>query len=148
MSTLAFFRQARVDGGMRTGVDWDDTPLLHDFQEGSDEHDPAIIWYVDVEFVGDTLPIDAESARQWLVRRGTTVAGALRSLAEDLSLGIDVGSWPAKRDIVGLPRGVEGLISCSAVRRVDCRHIAEHLRELAGQWRQIIRHLPPMREAA
>jgi hypothetical protein len=148
MGTLAFFRQARVDRGMRTGVDWNETPLLHDFQEGGDEHDPAIIWYVDVEFVGDALPVDAEKARQWLVRRGTTVAAALRSLADDLSLGIDVGSWPVKRAVVGLPRGVTGAISCSAVRRIDCRHIAERLHELADHWRQIIRRLPPMREAA
>lgn len=148
MGTLAFFRQARVDGGIRTGVDWNDTPLLHEFEEGNEEHDPAIIWYVDVEFAGDTLPVSAEDARRWLIRRGTAVAARLNKLADELSLGIDVASWPIRRSLEGLPRGVTGTISCSAVRRIDCRHIAERLRELARQWREIIRHLPPLREAA
>jgi hypothetical protein len=104
--------------------------------------------YVDVEFDGDTLPADPEEARHWLVRRAGAVATALRAVADELSLGIDVGSWPVKRSIGELPRGVRATISCSAVRRSDCRQIAERLLELASQWRQIIRHLPRMREAA
>lgn len=148
MPTLAFYRQARVDGGMRTGVDWGDTPLLHEFQPGNDQDDPAITWYVDVEFDGEDLPADPEAARNWLVRRGTAVAAALRHLADELLLGIDVGSWPLKRPISGLPRGVKGAVSCSASRRVDCRHIAQRLADLAEQWRGVIRRLPRMREAA
>ncbi|MGH7140594.1 MAG: hypothetical protein ACREHD_33090 [Pirellulales bacterium] len=148
MAKLAFYQQARVDGGMRSGVDRDDTPLLHEFHEGSGEQDPALLWYVDVEFEGDALPNDAEAARRWLVRRAASVAAALGQLADDLALGVDIASRPLKRSIEGLPQDVLGTISCSAVRRMDCRQIAERLRNLAAQWRQIIRRLPQMREAA
>lgn len=145
---LAFYRQARVDGGMRTGVDWDDTPLLHEFTPGSDDNDPALAWYVDVEFEGDTLPSGAEEVRRWLMRRGATVATSLRTVADELALGIDVATWPMKRSLGDLPRGVHATLSCSAMRRIECREIGQRLRELADDWRKIIRRLPPMREAA
>lgn len=148
MEKLAFYRQARADGGVRTGVDLNDTPLLHDFQKGTDDRDPTILWYVDVEFEGDALPRDAEEARQWLLRRSRSIANSLLAAADEISAGIDVGSWPVKQSMVYLPRGVLGTVGFSAIRRVDCRQIAERLRELANQWRSIIRALPPMREAA
>jgi hypothetical protein len=148
MAKLAFYRQARVDGGIRTGVDRGDTPLLHEFQKGSDQDDPAIAWYVDIEFDGENLPSDPEDARIWLLRRGTAIMAALRQLSGHLSLGIDVGAWPIKQPVPGLPRGVECTLSCSAIRRIDCRQIAERLAVLADRWRSIIRHLPRMREAA
>lgn len=143
-----FYRQARADGGVRTGVDGDDTPLLHEFQRGTDELDPIILWYVDVEFEGDALPANAEEARRWLVRRASAIAKSLRAVAGELSAGIDVGSWPVKRSLPDLPQGVQAVVTCSAIRRIDCRQIAERLLELARHWRPIIRGLPPMREAA
>ena len=151
MGKLAFYRQARIDGGMRTGVDWDDTPLLHEFAPGSDDNDPALVWYVDVEFEGDAcyaVPSGAEVVRRWLLRRGAAVATSLRTVADELALGIDVATWPMKRSLGDLPRGVHATVSCSAMRRIDCREIGQRLRELADDWRQIVRRLPAMQEAA
>jgi hypothetical protein len=148
MGKLAFYRQARIDGGMRTGVDYDDTPLLHEFAPGSDDNDPALVWYVDIEFEGDSLPSSADDVRRWLVRHARAVAESLRVVADELVAGIDVAVWPLKRSLGDLPRSVHATLSCSAMRRIDSREIGRRLRELADEWRQIIRGLPAMQEAA
>lgn len=147
MAKLVFFRQARIDGGIRTGVDLDETSLLHDFERGTDEDDPSLIWYVDIEFSGDDLPTHPDAARQWLLQRAPQVAAALEQLADDLAAGIDFGSWPVRRNIANGFAGASATISCSAVRRVDCREIAARLRAIASDWPAIIRRLPVMQEA-
>jgi hypothetical protein len=42
MSTTTFYRQARRDGGMRSGIDIDDNPAFMRFEEGrSEDFDPT-----------------------------------------------------------------------------------------------------------
>lgn len=129
VAKLVFFRQARIDGGVRTGVDLDETSLLHDFERGGDDDDPSLIWYIDIEFSGDDLPTRPDAARHWLLERAPQVSAALDQLADDLAAGIDFGSWPVRRTIANGFGGASATISCSAVRRIDCREIADHLIE-------------------
>lgn len=147
MSKLVFFRQARIDGGVRTGVDLGEISLLHDFEPGTDDEDPSLIWYVDIEFSGDDLPAHPDAARQWLLERAPQVSAALEQLSGELIAGIDFGAWPVRRDVGNGFGGASAVISCSAVRRVDCREIADHLRAVASDWVAIISHLPVMQAA-
>src|SRR4051794_10597769 len=99
MASITFYRQARKDGGIRTGVDVDDNVVLQRFEAGSSDGDPSIVWYVDVRCSGRGLPATAVAARQWLLRNRPTVRRLLISLAEALPLGVDPGSWPVRKSV-------------------------------------------------
>ena len=70
MSTIVFFRQARIDGGIHTGVDVNGTGWEF-YDAGSDEHDPALVWYVDLRRKGTTCPIVRRARVNgcWKIRR-------------------------------------------------------------------------------
>lgn len=142
MSKLTFFRQARSDGGIRTGVEIDDTLLLHRFQEGSREDDPSIAWFVDVRFEGPQLPHEAEDARAFLLARRDVVASGLLQLADELkTTGIDADAWPLTRPLSDPEERVSAALVCSAIRRLDGREIAARLSDVAREWTMIIGEL-------
>jgi hypothetical protein len=47
MSTIGFFRQARFDRAVRSGVTVDGATVLHLFEPGDEDVNPAILWFVD-----------------------------------------------------------------------------------------------------
>jgi hypothetical protein len=67
MAQLLFYRQKRVDGGVRTGLDLDREEIAEHFEEGELERDPALLWYVDLRCDGPGVPADGEAALQWLI---------------------------------------------------------------------------------
>ena len=40
MPNLTFYRQARIDGGIRTGIELDEDTVFEYFEEGGSEPDP------------------------------------------------------------------------------------------------------------
>lgn len=141
MSKITFFRQAREDGGIRMGIEVDDRTVLSQFEEGSDEFDPALTWYVDVRFEGARLPKDGEAARQWLIRQTPIVQRELSAAAEKIPSGIDPDYRPVLYE-VKLRDGLRMTLACSAMRRVKAKQIASIVAEIAGSWRTWIEALP------
>jgi hypothetical protein len=134
MSTITFFRQARRDGGIRTGIDIDDRTVLSRFEAGGREDDPALLWYVDVRCAGPRLPRDVEAARQWLIRHEAAVRQALDALARQAPDGVDASEWPLQT--TKRLAGATVTVACSAVRRVEAREMAAVLRDVAEHWRE------------
>ncbi len=95
MSSIVFFRQARMDGGIRTGIDVDGAGWEY-YEGGSEEYDPALIWYVDLRAQGDHLPGSLEDARQWLLDQESLVNATYQQLVERLEVGMDPDVWPLK----------------------------------------------------
>ena len=142
MSTITFYRQARRDGGVRTGIEIDNDTVLARFERGGQESDPALVWYVDVRLQGKRLPTDPEAARSWLLRHGKSVARILRQMADEVPLGIDPGDWPLRKTGRVDASGVKVTVSCSAMRRVDAQSISNELRDIAQHWDKRVAELP------
>lgn len=148
MAQLRFYRQVRYDGGIRTGIGVDEQPIWHDFQAGSEDSDPAILWYVDVIVEGNKLPNDPEESRGWLLAQATPLTNALRAAAERLEIGLDDSAdWPYRVRLNGLPRGVQGEIRVSAVRGLPEGELAQGLSDLADRWEAILERLSPLAPA-
>ena len=67
MPNLTFYRQARIDGGIRTGIELDEDAVFEHFEEGGPELDPTLLWYVDLRCQGPGLPDEPRKAREWLI---------------------------------------------------------------------------------
>ena len=147
MPTVTFYRQARRDGGTRTGIEIDGEVVLGRFEEGRGEFDPALIWYVDVESTGDSLPGDAEGAREWLTAHAEVICRNLRALADQLANGVDIDAGSTRSDHVP-ETGASITVRCSAARRAEGQHMGEILRGLADGWDERIRSLPAVEPIA
>jgi hypothetical protein len=140
MKGINFYRQARMDGGERTGVEIDGTTVLEQFQRGGRVEDSALLWFVDVRCSGKHLPEEPEAARRWLLAKASVIQAGLLALAGELSAGIDF-STPISRDITGFGGGVSGKIVCSAVRRLSGLKIAKALEETGSLWPELLGQL-------
>jgi len=145
MPTITFFRQARNDGGVRTGIEVEGQTVLSRF-EGKEADDPALLWYVDVRCSGRRLPADAEGARRWLEKNSEAVAALINSLAARVPEGSDPSEWPL-RESKRLTDGASIVVACSAIRRVEAREIASILRDVAAHWLELLRSLKINRAA-
>ena len=143
MSQITFFRQARADGGIRTGVELDGNLLLHRLDEGAADDDPGLIWFIDVGFEGEGLPHEAELVRDFLLGRKSETAAALAQFSDEISAtGVDSGAWPLRRRVPDSAGGVSVTLTCSAIRRLEGREIASKLSDLARDWAAIVGDLP------
>ena len=155
MSKLTFFRQARADGGVRTGIDVDGATLDH--LEGGTNDDPALSWFVDVRFDGQDVPADLAQAQQWLREKETLVRRAYEVLGRRLQVGLDPDVMPVQCEVPGSPPGVQErgsptewrVLSCGGPRppcpgslpelgcsdwRFPFSHLAETLAKVAGRF--------------
>jgi hypothetical protein len=147
MPTITFFTQTRQDGGVRSGVDVDETTALGLFRPGrSSEPDPALLWYVDVRCTGAGLPREGEAARRWLVRHMGQIRKAPEFAADEIPAGIDPGDWPFRREMKNGSSSTRILISCSAMRKIDARKLAAVLKGVANKWQETIESLSPLAE--
>lgn len=145
-TTLSFFRHRRADGWLRTGVEIDYFRALESFGQESarlDSHldDAALLWFVDLDFQGEALPRDPEAARRWLADHAALANKWLTSAANRCESGTDVGSWPLLTKFRDRTARVYGLVRCSALRRVDQRQLATHLRVIASSWEAVLARL-------
>lgn len=142
MASFCFFRQQREDGGIRTGLDIEGSTVWNKFEPGSAESDPALRWYVDLRGEGDSIPLDRDQVREWLLQNATLVESSLLQLAERYSSGMDTELWPVSWDVSGAPPGVSLEIVVSAVHRFTSLQIGDVLRETGLSWRRLVNSIP------
>ncbi len=139
MDKLIFYHQKRSDGGLRSGIDFNDARVLESYQPGTLPEDSALLWFIDIRCSAEHLPSEPEAIRRWFLERSDSIRSALDQLAGDLPAGIDSG-WPIRRV---LPTGdsVNMAVYCSAIRRLSGREISQVLSELKNAWPGLIKHL-------
>jgi hypothetical protein len=140
MKTINFYRQARVDGGKRTGVEIDGETVLERFESGNKTEDSALLWFVDVRCSGDNMPNEAETAREWLLEKAPIIQAGVRKVANELRAGIDF-SAPISREIPNVGKGLTVEIFCSAIRRLQGLEIAPVLDEISSHWKELLQKL-------
>ncbi len=147
MSTVVFYRQTREDGGVRTGIELNDVTAFESFESTGDDYDPALRWYVDIRCEGSSIPDAPPRVREWLLNNGMYVRDGLAVLADKIRAGVDLG-FPFHWQVPNGPSGTSILVSCSALRRVDTREIAEILNGIGQNWERIVSQLPAVAAAA
>jgi len=144
MPKLIFYRQMRMDGGVRTGVDVDGETVYGIFEEGESDDNPRLRWFVDLRCNGAKLPRTGRGARKWLLEHGPGITAGISRCALDVRAGIDPDvfsfSWD---DFEDLPPGVEAKLVVSAARRADAIAVPEILREIGNDWDRIVRSMKP-----
>jgi len=145
MPKLTFYHQVRADGGQRTGVDCEDTEVLHFFNPGTEQHDPRLLWYLDVRCEGDALPEGPEHARSWLLKNHDFFVSQLNAIADEgLDAGFDAEVKPLQRELSGAPDGAQITVVVFAVRRLLGREMADKVRAVARNWTSLIESLAPL----
>jgi hypothetical protein len=141
---LTYYRQMRVDGGIRTGIEIDGDTVASRFEETEGTIiDPALLWYVDVRCEGVAIPRDPSDAWRWLLDNASNFKQALRDAASDLVAGVDTGAWPALIPIKKLPAKVRGVIAFSSMKRISGHDLSHVLNSIATGWEHSIRELAP-----
>ncbi|MEZ6233191.1 MAG: hypothetical protein R3B68_03280 [Phycisphaerales bacterium] len=141
MAKIEIYRQKRVDGGIRTGFSVDGARLLQHLQAGSPEPDPALEWFIDIRCtVRGKGPASESEAQTWLTEHSEFLRDALRAAADDIPVGIDADLWPHIQEI-NAPKGWKVVVAYSAIKRVDGRQMASHLRAWAKQFNSVARKL-------
>ncbi len=135
MATLGFYHDVRVDGGRRTGIEVNGSCELELFQEESGDFDPALLWYVDVSCVGESLPAERELARLWFLNNEKALCRILLGVADEIDIGFDVETRPFRRIVEDGPGGSRVSVSVSAIHRLQAREVATELRALTRNWR-------------
>lgn len=144
MAKISFFRQERYDGGVRTGIGINDETVLHHFETGSGEADPALLWFVDLGFTGRSLPSAPEQARKWLAEHAEFICHGLQEAADRLQVGMDHDEpSPFRWSLSGAPRGVKAVLLVSGVRRLGAGDLATNLIETSQEWNSILQRLAP-----
>ncbi len=138
MPSLTFFRQARADGGIRTGLDIDGETVFEHFDDAEGEPDPVLKWFVDLRCDGETLPDKPEAARQWLLDHDTLISRAFQGLAKRLEVGVDPGAWPARWQLPDAPPGVRITTACSSIGAIPGREIGETVRGIGEHWKEYL----------
>jgi hypothetical protein len=142
MPQLILHHQARADGGERTRVDCGDTELLHSVQPGSEDHDPAFFWFVDLRCEGDRLLEDPEGARSWFLGNKEFFVRHLERIANGpLRLGFDAEYMPYQEDIGPGPDGSRVRIVISAMRGLIGREMAGIMRRIGQEWTTLLNRL-------
>jgi hypothetical protein len=142
MVEITFYQQERKDGGMRMGLQCNGETLLHHYCEGSDDYDPALLWYVDVRCTGNCQgPSTPEEGREWLLQQKDVLQDAIRLATDELSAGLDVDFVPWELQYPHAPDGWEIRVVVSAMRRVVALSIAQKLRILLDHWAKHIENL-------
>jgi hypothetical protein len=139
MSNINFYRQARYDGGMRTGVEIDGETVLERFEQGNPPENNALLWYVGIRCSGNALPTEAKAAREWLLENASSLQQGIRAVADDLRAGID-SALPISRPICNVA-GVTVQLSCTAIRRFEAVQIANTLNEVSSHWEEFLKSL-------
>jgi len=142
LAKIIYYKQAREDGGIRIGIEFEELSYFELFQNSAQERDPALRWWLEVR-CEEAAPISSpEEARQWLLKHADFVKGGLKLLAEKLSAGLDRDFYPLEWEIPNPPEGIRATIVCSVARRVAGREIADALVETADHWEDELSKLP------
>lgn len=144
MTKLSFFYHKRRDDAVRVGIEVDEDRVLEMYTPGQELSDSALLWYADVRCsTQEENGADPESARRFFLEIAGPVKLALNSIAEELRAGLDSDIWPNRWPLTNLPRGIQGEIVCSAMRRVTDGELGKVIKELAHDWEKVITTLQP-----
>ncbi len=144
MSELIFYRQARIDGGVRTGIELDGMTLAERFENESSEPDPVLVWYVELRCEGPGIPEISAEAYRWLIDHSREISEGFARCATETSVGVDPDSYPAFwRDFDNTPPDTQWVIVYSALRRIDSRQLSQILAEIGLTWPDLIQNLKP-----
>lgn len=149
MPKITFYRQNRIDGGFRTGIDIDEYRALESFIEGppelSDESwGSTLRWFLDLIVEGDSLPSDPEECRAWLLDHEKQCVEGLRRAADLFRAGVDDRLVPLRwSEFEQLPEGVNATLLISAMRRVDAQELSVALLDFADHWVELLQTLEP-----
>ncbi len=135
MPSLIIYRQKRIDGGIRTGVELGDSTIFELFEPEEGDRDPTLLRYVDVRCDGPGVPGDPETAAQWLLTTAPSIQDGLGRFADKLRrVGADLDEYPLKWADFADEADVTRTISCTTIRRVDARGLAEILDDIRIHW--------------
>lgn len=142
MPKLVFYRQCRVDGGIRTGIDVDGAIAYGLFEEGDSDDNPRLRWFVDLRCEGPRLPKSDQAARKWFLDHAEIIKDGFARCAEEIRAGIDPEQSPFFwSDFADVPTGVSMKIVVAAVRRQDAIEMAGIMREIGSSWERFVRQL-------
>ena len=141
MTKINFYRQARNDGGIRSGIDVDGEAAFSLYEPGGGDLDPSLQWYVDIEWSGASLPQEPEGVRALLLAQEPVVRDACAALADRLAVGIDAEAAPFNQIFDPQLPGVQAGIFCSAARRVSGRQMKANLLVVGESWPRLLRRL-------
>jgi hypothetical protein len=144
MTRIVVYRHERTDGGRRTGIELNSSGIFESFREGSIEHDPALTWYIDLQFEGGSLPDTPKSVRQWLIANSRSIGNTLHGLSHEIVAGFDPEIRPFQRVIENWSSDVTFTASASAVDRVTARSISQEVVDIADDWIDILAQLEPL----
>lgn len=140
MAKVVFFRNARQDGGVRTGIEIDGQAVWHQFSTGKGEVDPTLEWWVDVRCEGKNVPTDPDAAREWLMDESNHIADFVAQASKDIDpQGFDVGLNPFRREYK--QPGVRVAVLASAARRITSKKMGRVLTEIAKKWNDYLNEL-------
>jgi hypothetical protein len=142
MATIWYYKNVRYDGGVRTGIDINGERILHRFINSSEDEDPALLWFVDVECDGAELPTDPDAARNWLLAQIPTIQQRMNEVADHFEVGIDGLSAPYVKSWSDPANGVTIRIRCSAIHRLVGVDFSRRLREVATDMESDVQSLP------
>ncbi|HEV3167935.1 MAG TPA: hypothetical protein VGZ22_28295 [Isosphaeraceae bacterium] len=142
MPDLIFYRQGRVDGGIRTAIELDGDTIYERFDEGGPERNPVLLWYVDLRCKGAGLPHDPEGAKRWLLDHEELIRDGFARFAAEVEAGSDVELYPLQwSKFPQAPEGVELTIACATNRRNWALSISKLLEDVGSHWRELIEGL-------
>jgi hypothetical protein len=147
-SNLVYYRQGRVDGGIHTGVDGYDIPLLESYENEApyEESDPVLAWYVEVRCKGQRLPTSVEGARAWLLKHQDLIRSGLAALADELCVGLDVESYPYFwSKFRSQPTDAHLTLVCSAHRRSNGIGLGRQVRAFGDHFEEHLKRLSEVR---
>jgi hypothetical protein len=144
MNKFNFFRQGRADGAVRAGVSVNEVSVLQLYHPSNSESNPALLWYVDIQVEGRSLPDEPEQARAWLLEQSELIKRALKSAADELEIGLDVDVWPYVSKLRGTPAGVRGSLAVSGVRGLAEGELAKKLLETAENLQSMLIEMKPL----
>ncbi|CAN5870165.1 hypothetical protein BH23PLA1_BH23PLA1_02150 [soil metagenome] len=144
MSELIFYRQARIDGGLRTGIELNGQTLAERFENESSEPDPVLIWYVELRCEGPGVPETSKEAYCWLLDHSQAISEGFAKCAAETSVGVDPDIYPAQwGGFDSTPLDTQWVIVYSALRRIDSRQMSQFLAQIGSAWEVLIRDLEP-----
>ncbi len=146
MPILTFFRQARDDGGIRTGIDVDGNTVDY-FEDGTGD-DPALSWFIDLRVVGDDVPADPQHARQWLLENKSLVNRGYQVLADKVRAGIDPDVIPVSCDVPDAPPGITTTTVCSTSANLNTREINVAVHDVSEHWAEYLERIPRVQSSS
>ena len=133
MPRVTFFRNARRDGEIHSGVSLEDDLILESWKNQAEDRDPVLDWFVEFEIDNPEAPASADDIRAWLPKQSAEIDEALALASRELDVGMDGGVAPFQFRTTRQGGAIE--VRGAASRRVRSTDIARRVDDLRADWR-------------